>query len=92
MKMISAAILSAAVLFSGSQLAAAQSVSAEDCQAWLTKVDVNGDGSIGNNEDSRKYIELMTKACRDNKGDAATVTGATFLEECQMGTFGSPSM
>ena len=92
MKLISAAIFSAAVLFSGSQLAAAQTLTAEDCPAWLTKFDVNGDGSIGTNEDSRKYIELMTKASRDNKGDADNVTGATFLEECQMGTFGTPSM
>jgi hypothetical protein len=65
--------------------------SAEQCKSWLEKVDVNKDGDIGNNEDSKKYVDLLTGSGHEGMGEDAVVKGQMFLDECAKGVFGMPA-
>ena len=85
----------AAVLLTLSPMAAmaAEMPSAEQCDAWFTKVDSNKDGSLGDQEDAVKYADLISK------GSEGTATGTPnvimkkedFLVACVKGTFGMPT-
>lgn len=63
-----------------------------ECDAWLAKADVNGDGTIGSNEDAKKYSDMITKgSASTGTGEDVTVTKEQFLTECAKGTFGMPT-
>jgi hypothetical protein len=82
----------AALLLLPSAAIAADAPTAEQCKAWLEKADVNKDGDIGNNEESKKYAEMLTKGGMEGMGEDTVIKGAVFTEACLKGTFGMPAM
>jgi hypothetical protein len=91
MKKLMIAVSAFAVLSLPSVVMAADNPSAEQCKAWLEKVDVNKDGDIGKSEDAAKYVNMLTKAGHEGMGEDAVVKGPMFTEECLKGTFGMPT-
>lgn len=89
-KTILAAMMAASMLVPSMAFAQA-APTAEQCNAWLEKADTNKDGSIGNNEDAKKYAEMITKAGVTGMGEDAVVPKDMFLEQCAKGTFGMPT-
>ena len=87
------ALVAAVAVFALSPLAAiaADKPSAEQCDAWLAKADTNNDGTIGNNEDAKKYVEMITKGGMTGMGEDETVPKAMFIEQCLKGSFGMPT-
>jgi hypothetical protein len=84
-------ILAAISLTLASAQAFAQDApTAEQCDAWLAKADTNSDGSIGKGENV-KFIEMMSKASTTVKKEDTIIDKASFMEECQKGTFGMPA-
>lgn len=89
--LIAAAALSATLLFAGSPAFAQTAPSADQCTAWLAKVDKNGDGVIAKDEDGRRYLDMITKASGQSDGEDDSVKSDMFLAECGKGTFGMPA-
>jgi hypothetical protein len=80
-----------AVLLSTSPSFAANRPSAQQCSAWFNKMDRNGDGTLSNGENARRFTDKITLATTDNGGDGDTTMGrAFFLAECKVGSFGMP--
>jgi hypothetical protein len=70
---------------------AANRPSAQQCSAWFKKMDRNGDGTLSNGENSRRFIDKITLATTSNGGDGDTTMGrAFFIKECSIGSFGMP--
>ncbi len=57
----------------------------EQCTASFTKMDVNGDGSLGGKE-AEKFVEKMTTVNRTPKV-ADIISKEEYVAECEMGTF-----
>ncbi len=85
------AVSAATMLLLPSVAMAADNPTAEQCKAWLAKVDVNKDGDIGNNEESKKYADMLTKGGMEGMGEDTVVKGAMFLDGCAKGYFGMPA-
>ncbi len=85
----------AAVLLTLSPMAAmaAEIPSADQCEAWFVKVDNNKDGTLGEQEESPKYADMITKGSvsESDSMPQVTVTKARFIKACLDGSFGMPS-
>ena len=85
----------AAALLSLSPMAAmaADTPSAEQCDAWFVKVDNNKDGTLGEQEESPKYADMITKGSvsESDSMPQVTVTKDRFIKACLNGSFGMPA-
>lgn len=87
--MIAASAAMFALLPAANSLAA-EMPTADQCTAWFTKADTNGDGSLGKGENA-KYIEMMTKTSTTTMDADEALAKDAWLAECAKGTFGMPS-
>lgn len=76
---------------------AAEMPSAEQCDAWFTKVDSNKDGALGQQEEAAKYAGMISSSSVAQKNnstsaDALILQKDIFMTECAKGTFGMPQM
>jgi hypothetical protein len=75
---------------------AAEMPSADQCSAWFTKADTNGDGSLGQQEDAAKYAGMISKSSvadqnNSTAADALILKKEAFMKYCGEGTFGMPT-
>jgi hypothetical protein len=86
-----AALVSAATLaFALTPAFAATPMSEADCTAWMTKADVNADGSLAGGEETA-FMEKMTAAKMEPK-TAGTVSKEEFMAMCAKGDFEGVTM
>lgn len=70
---------------------AGNKVSAAECRAWFSRLDKNGDGSLGKTENATMYFNRITLATpTKGSGDDHIMKQAFFLAECAVGSFGRP--
>jgi hypothetical protein len=69
----------------------ASTYSQQQCKAWFTKIDRNGDGTIGANEGADKFLARITLAS-ENDGSRGTfiMQRSFFIAECNIGSLGKP--
>jgi hypothetical protein len=75
---------------------AAEMPSGEQCDAWFMKVDTNGDGTLGQQEEVTKYADMITKASASSDNSSGNAMATLIKKEdwvkyCAKGTFGMPS-
>lgn len=85
MNFLKLACVAAALSVSMMLPATAATMSEADCEAWFTKADTNGDGSLGGTE-SEAYVTKMASG-GTQPSDNTMLTKADFMTECQKGTF-----
>ena len=78
---------------SGFALAQDSKPTMEQCSGWFTKLDANKDGTVSGDE-TKTLTVTAANAGTESGSDKSTMiwTKAQFEEECQKGTYGSPSM
>jgi hypothetical protein len=68
-------------------------VSNPQCVAWFNKIDRNGDGAIGHNENAAYYMHKITLAGPESSAeDNAIMSRVFFLAECRIGSLGKPKL
>jgi hypothetical protein len=60
---------------------------AQQCNAWFSSLDRNGDGSLGTNEKAATYYSKITLAGEETHEDQI-MGKAFFIAECKVGSFG----
>ena len=88
LKMAAAAALLA--LIPATAMAQAAAPTAAECDAWFVKADTNKDGSLGQQEDVKKYDDMITKSSSNTNDSSTIMQKDAFLEACAKGTFGMP--
>jgi hypothetical protein len=73
---------------------AAEMPTAEQCEAWFVKADTNKDGALGDQEESAKYADMISKGSESSSmaGSAnVTLKKEDFVMGCGKGYFGMPA-
>jgi hypothetical protein len=86
------AFLITLLCFSSSAFAA-NSYSAQQCNAWFNKVDRNKDGSIGSAENADSFLARITLGSEtEGSSDSFIMSKTFFVAECKIGSLGKPDV